>query len=220
MDLQQQFQIAQSKRNNSQFDQAIADYQQIRLSAMACGNGQLAGECLHMIGVAYYQQNEFVMAQDYYQQALEIFLRTSNKDFIAIVQRDLGLLAYKQQDLAQAKELLLRSVSSLKNSQLVSQYAMSQAKLGFVRASQGEVKEGVSLMQASIGLLESHDNNFFLASVFFDLARVYRAAGMMNDAKEASDRSLQILNSFSKEDEFIERRKKLEDLRQALLDTK
>ncbi len=216
MDLHQQFQLAQQKRENGQFDNAIADYQQIRLAAISGGDVQLAAECLHMIGVSYYQQNELTMAQDYCQQALEIFQRINDKDFSAITYRDLGLIYYKVQDFAQAKELLLKSVSGLKDSKLTSQYAMSQAKLGFVRAIQGEVKEGVILMQEAIVLLESTNDKFFLSIVFFDLARIYQSAEMIEDAKQGMERSLQILNSISSDGQYLQRRKELADLQMNL----
>lgn len=56
--MNEKFDKAQSLRNNGKIDEAISLYQQVR-DEVKSSDQNLASECLHMIGVAYYQAGKF-----------------------------------------------------------------------------------------------------------------------------------------------------------------
>src|SRR5439155_9996908 len=98
------FEKAQTLRNNGQIGEAIEVYQQARNEVG--DNKWLAAECLHMIGVAYYQDKKFEEAEKFLNQARDEFKKLQDRDSLAAVLRDLGQVARGLKDFNKAINLM------------------------------------------------------------------------------------------------------------------
>ncbi len=186
--MNEDFQKAQKLRDNGQIDEAIELYQKI-------GDA----ESIHMIGVCYYQDRKFKKANEYLEKALKKFEEEKSSEFTGFVLRDLGIVARGQKDFEKAEKFLNESIEKLKEIGNKGHEGMSHVKLGSVFADQEKFDEAFSEINKGIELLQQSDEKFFLSSAYLDRAKV--------DAKK----SLDVLDSFAKPDEFLERRKCLKN---------
>src|SRR5258708_21293522 len=187
--MNEDIQKAQKLRDNGQIDGAIELYKKV-------GDA----ESLHMIGVCYYQDKKFKKANEYLEKALKKFEEEKNSEFTGFVLRDLGMVARGQKDFEKAEKFLSESIERLKEIGNKGHEGMSHVKLGRVFADQGKFNLAFDEINKGIELLEQSDEKFFLSSAYLDRAKV---DVLMSQS---------ILNSFAREDEFLERRKELEKL--------
>lgn len=200
MNLQKQFEEAQKLRNNGQIEDALILYSKVREIALEKKNLTLSTECSHMIGVTYYQAENFEEADKHLLDALKEFESRNDLEYAGFVLRDLGMSARSQKKLNVAKDYFKKSIKNLHSTKNFGHEGMSHVKLGRLLADMGEFDEGYKEINIGIKLLQNSKEKFFLSSAYLDRAKI--------DAK----RSLQILNSFAKKDEFIERRKVLDKI--------
>lgn len=193
--LQEQFLKAQELRDNGKLDEATNQYLLVREEAQRIGNDHLASESLHMIGVAYYQAKDYNKAEDFLQQSKSEFLKQGNDEFVGIALRDLGMNARKNNQPEEAKKYLKESIEALHK-------AGNKGHEGISRVKLGVLLENISLIDEGIKLLVESKEVFFLSSAYWDKAKI------LND-KELAKKSLEILNSFASENQFLERRKEI-----------
>lgn len=195
MKINKDFEKAQKLRNNGQIEDALILYSEVRQDALDKKNRQLASECLHMIGVAYYQIEKFEDADTRLVQALNEFEEADNLEYAGFVLRDLGMSARGQKKLPEAKRYLEESIAKLKKAQNKAHEGMSHVKLGRIIAEMGDFDKGYQEVNLGLNLLKNTKDKFFLSSAYLDRAKL--------DAHM----SLKILDSFAAKDEFLERRK-------------
>ena len=123
------------------------------------------------------------MAADYLGKAIESFENIKMPEYVAVVQRDQGLVRCKEKKYNEAFTFLEQSVAGLEKSTLAGQLGMSQSKLGLVQAEQGNVDIAIGTIKKAIATLEKTKDTFFLSTVYLDLTRVYKNAGKIVEAK-------------------------------------
>lgn len=193
------FEEAQKLRNNGQIDKAIGLYSEVR-DSMLKTDRQLASECLHMIGVSYFQAEKFGEAKKHLNASLKEFEEQSDFLFAGIVLRDLGMVARGEKRFHDAKEFLNRSIEKLHDAGNEGHEGMTRVKLGRVMADEGNFDGAYEEINRGIILLENGSETFFLSSAYLDRAKV--------DVLK----SLHVLNSFAKKDEFKQRRKEIQKI--------
>ncbi|HSX48877.1 MAG TPA: tetratricopeptide repeat protein [Candidatus Saccharimonadales bacterium] len=195
--MQELFEKAQKLRNNGQIKEAISLYKEVRSSVLKTDR-HLASECLHMIGVSYYQSENFDEAGKNLTSSLKEFEEQSDPQFSGFVLRDLGMVARGENKFHEAKEFLNRSIEKLQGNN--GHEGMTRVKLGRVLAEEGNFDGAYEEINRGIILLENSSETFFLSSAYLDRAKVDTL------------KSLHVLDSFSKKDEFKERRKEIKKI--------
>ncbi len=209
------FQEAQKLRNNGKINKAVRLYQKIRNSFLK-ENPHLATECLHMIGVAYYQKKDFNKAEVSLEEALIEFGKDNNLEFAGFVLRDLGTNARANERYGEAESYLRQSISNLHQVGNKVHEGMSKVKLGRVYADQGKYEEALREIYEGSWLIvtdkEGKESWFFLSTAFLDRAKVYLQIGNINQAKNDAKESLEMLNAYAKPNEFTSRRKEIKKI--------
>lgn len=210
MNLQKLFDEAQTKRNNGQIEDAVSDYQQTRTEALKTGEEWLATESLHMIGVAYYQAEQYSKAEKFLIQAKEEFAKLNDKDLVGAVLRDLGLVARKEKDLSKAKKLLEESIAYLKGN--LGHLGMSQVKLGMVLSEEGNFSEAEEKVKEGIKNIQNSPERFFEALAWMNLGEVQKMTGKIKESKLSLLQAQSVLDSISSPYENQSLRKQIKEL--------
>ena len=197
---------AQKLRDNGQIEEAVALYWQVRDEAKD-QDKHFAAESLHMIGMAYYQAKRYPEAKDALVEAKVEFGQTGNEEFVGFVLRDLGVNSRKWGRLEEATQFLRESVETLQKVGNKGHEGISRVKLGRVFADKGNFERAFRIIEEGITLLGKSDEKFFYSSAYLDKAKILIQKGDKEQAMEAVRKSLEILDSFSGEGEFLERRK-------------
>lgn len=183
-------------RNNGKINEAVKLYMEARVESQEIDNKWLASECLHMIGVSFYQDKKFKEAEEFLNQSKEEFDKLGDNDLVAAVLRDLSQIAKSQKDFDEATELIQQSIDLLKNSQKQGHLGISQVKLGMILADQENLEEAQTKIKIGIDNISKSPERFFEASAYFNLAEVQRKAGKEDEAKKSAEKSLQILDKL------------------------
>ncbi len=207
--MQEKFEKAQDLRNNNKLKKAIKLYHEVRKEALAGENTQLAAECLHMIGVAQYQNKQYKDAEEFYRKAQKEFEDEGLDEWVGFVLRDRGITARAQKKLDEAEKYLEESIKKLRSVGNKPHEGMSTVRLGVVYNDKGDFENAVATIGRGIALISETEDQFFLSSGYFDLAKVLAHKGNFLEAIEAANLSLETLNSFSDENQFQVRRKDL-----------
>lgn len=205
-----QFEEAQRLRNNGQTDEARALYSKVR-DEVKGSDPLLAAECMHMIGVSYYQDQSHDKAMESLEGALNEFKALGNKEYQGFVLRDIGLNQFAQKDLIAAQSSLEESVELLTEVGNMGHAGMSMVKLGKLFASTGDFPKALTTIDAGIALLLDANEPFFLSTAWLDRAKVQKESGDIHSAQFSAKTSLTILNTFSSDAEYTERRKELKE---------
>ncbi len=205
--MQEQFKKAQQLRDNGNIDEAIKLYDEVRHSALDQGDTRLAAECLHMIGVSHYQNDHYKNAEKFLKDAEREFIQQKNDEGVGFVLRDRGLVARGEKRFDEAESLLKESIEKLRVAGNKGHEAISLVKLGTVYREQGKNTEAIDTIREGIRILEETTDTFFLSTAYFDLAKVYASIDKKKLAVNNANKSLEVLNSFSDESKFQQRRK-------------
>ncbi|MFH0937335.1 MAG: tetratricopeptide repeat protein [Candidatus Daviesbacteria bacterium] len=209
INLEKLFEEAQGKRNNNQIPEAIEDYQKVRDEAQNLGNRELSAESLHMIGVAYYQDKKYPQAEEMLDKAQKEFEEMGNNLLVGAIQRDRGLIAFEEKSLEKAQDFLRESIQTLEKIGNLGHLGVSQVKLGVVEAARGDTLEGETTIMRGIDNISQSPDKFFLATGYFDLAKVQKQTGKIDEARKSWEKSLEILNQISGQNEFKSRREEI-----------
>lgn len=210
MNLQELFEKAQVKRNNGQIEEAVEFYKKAREEALKGGDLKLAAECLHMIGVAYYQAEQYIKANKFLNQAKEEFEKLNDQILIGATLRDLGLVARRDKDLAKAKKLLEVSITHLKNNP--GHLGISQVKLGMVLSEAGDLTGAEEKVKEGIKNIQNSPERFFEAIAWMNLGEVQKMAGRIEESKFSLLQAQKVLDSLSLPQENQSLRKQIQEL--------
>lgn len=216
MELEKQFDRAQIKRNNGQINEAVADFQRIREESLKADKKHLAADCLHMIGVAWKQAENFPQADNFLKLAKEEFESLEDSFLEGAVLRDLGVVALKQENYSQAANFLLESIKVLEKTSQQGHLGISKVKLGLVYAGEDQLDEAVRIIEEGIADIQNSPDRFFEMTGYLNLAEVQKQAGNMVQARESLKKAEQVLNEIGPDDQFKVRRRQIEDLRAKL----
>ncbi|SRR5258708_2818522 len=198
------FERAQKLRNNGKIKEAINLYQKIREINLE-KDPDFATECLHLIGISYFQERNYKKAEIIFKKTQEEFEKLASKSSVAkesvgFVLRNRGMNARSSGDLKLAHKFLKASVDHLAKTDNIGHTGISRVKLGRVYGDLGSFNKAYEEINKGIKLLEKSNEKFFLSSSYLDRAKV--------DVQK----SLHILNSFAKKDEFLSRRKDIDNI--------
>jgi len=205
--MQELFERAQKLRDNGKIEDAISLYHLVTGDKT---DPVLAAKATHMIGVAYYQNEQYDLAEEAFQHAQQAFEEQGLDEYSGFILRDRGLVARNEKRFDDAESLLKESVQRLHESGNQGHEAMSLVKLGTVQSEKGSFDEAIQTIQQGIEILKETPETFFLSTAYFDLAKIFRLNGMNDKSREAADKSLEVLNSFSDDEQFQSRRKDIE----------
>lgn len=205
------FEAAQVERDNGQIDQAILHYQQLRDQSLDSGDRFMAAEVLHMIGVAYYQDNRYQEAETALIQAKDEFEVLKNLVLVGAVNRDLGLVYFKRNNYQKAQQYLDESISILQATGSLAHLGISKVKLGLVLSAQGNLDEAESLARLGLDDLKRDENRLFEALGYYDLAKILEAAQKPQQAIISLKQAQAVLDKFP-QDQFMEKRHQIQQL--------
>jgi tetratricopeptide (TPR) repeat protein len=192
------FQLGQKLRDNGNIDRAISSYQKAREVALQENNKRLASECLHMIGVAFYQDKKYQEAEKYLLDSINEFKTQKNEEFIGIVLRDLASVNPRLDKKSDTRRHYLKSIKLLSKNK--GHRGISKAKLGMFYLKLTDFENAEKWIKAGIKDLEDSTEWFFLSSAYLYLAQVY------------ATKSLALLDKHAPKDEFLLRRKELQKI--------
>ena len=201
--MQELFERAQKLRDNGKIEDAISLYHLVTGDKT---DPVLAAKATHMIGVAYYQNEQYDLAEEALQHAQEAFEEQGLDEYSGFILRDRGLVARNERRFDEAESLLKESIQKLHATGSKGHEAMSLVKLGTVLSENGNFDEAIQTIQQGIEMLKETPETFFLSTAYFDLAKVFKSKGMNDKARDLANSSLQTLNSFSNETQFTKRR--------------
>ncbi len=211
MDVQGLFKKAQKLRACERLDESISAYLASRDKAQKEGDAWIAAESLHMIGLLYLQKQDFTLAEQHLKEAQQEF-----EDLVAACLRDRSKVALEKKELKQAEDLALESIEKLKHSTKKGHLGASLVQLGKVLAAKGGLEQAEMTVKEGLDIIMVSPEKFFESSAYFNLAQIQKELGKTKEAKENAQKSLQILNGISSQDEHVELKKKreqfLEDL--------
>lgn len=205
------FSEAQKLRDNGQIDAAIILYKQIREEPLN-KDTLLAAECLHMIGVAYYQDREYANAKECLTQSLHEFETLKRPDYQGFVHRDLGMVERGLGNYSEALRLTNQSIDELARSGNLGHQGISLVKLGNIYLDLKDTGKALDSMKAGIKLLLKSDEKFFLSTAYLDYAKIFVTIGDFSSARTMAENAFDVLNSFSNETEFTNRRHDIKEL--------
>ncbi len=216
MSLQEQFEKAQVTRNNGQIDEAVAMYQEVIDQVDGDNDRFWANESLHMIGVAYYQDEKYDLAKEYLEKALGEFRKLDNTDMEAAVLRDLGMIARSQKNFESAEHFLEDSVSLLSGSEQLGHLGISKVKLGMVHADQGELEEAEGLIEEGLKDIEGSTDRFFEVIGNVNLAEIQERSGKIDQAKASLKKAKSLLEGLGGSDKNQDMQRKIQKLSEQL----
>lgn len=205
--LEKLFEQGQLLRNNGEFDPAIRSYRQIISDEAA--DPQLAADSQHMIGVTYKQAEKFAAAENSLRIAQQLFAKQGVLDRVGMVLRDRGDIAFHQKKYDVAKSLFEKSITHLQAPDMIGHRGMTVVKLGEVIVAQGDFVNGEKTMIDGIALIEQSRDLFFLSNGYYHVGLVQKANGKKIEAKRSLEKSLEVLDSFSTEEEYKSRRQQI-----------
>ncbi|MBI4036503.1 tetratricopeptide repeat protein [Candidatus Daviesbacteria bacterium] len=211
MEAKELFDQAQVKRNNNQTDEAVSDYLKVREQVLAEGNKWLGAECLHMIGVAYYQVERWEESDKFLKEAEEEFRKLDDQMLLGATLRDRSSLARGQKRFDEAMDLIDQSINYI-----AGHLGISQVKKGMVLSDQGELAGAEKLILQGIANMEGSPDKFFLSTGYFNLAEVQYKMGRQEEAGISLEKAREILHEIAKPDEHLPRRKQMDELARKL----
>lgn len=205
------FEKAQKLRNNGEIKEANRIYSRLRKENME-SDPDFATECLHLIGVGYYQERKYQKAEKVFREAQEEFEMDDNDESVGFVLRNRGMNARSNKDLKLAREFLQESIKRLVKAGNKGHEGISRVKLGRVFADEGDFKNALKEINKGMKLLADGKEKFFWSSSYLDRAKVHLQMGEKKKARNDAQESLRILNSLYKESEFLMRRKDIDEV--------
>ncbi len=214
VDLAALYEEAQQERTNGDVKLCLVDYAGVRTRSQKEGNLQRAALCLHMMGVAYYQDEHFDEAEKAYAQAALEFERLGDTFDVGALLRDQGTLATKQNRFDDAIALFEKSIDTLKTAGNLGHQGISEVKLGLALSEKNEMEKAEQTAREGIAHLEQSSEWYFLSNGHRDLGRILLKENKKEEAKAEFEKALAILREHSQEGEFIKDKEKLQELLQ------
>ena len=107
------------------------------------------GWSLTTIGTIYYQINDFLKAEGFFQEALDIFARTGHKKGLATIYNRFGKLSMDRGELYHARQWFEKAYSTSLGIDTESQIN-SLNKQGWILVLEGQYQKAIELLQQAI----------------------------------------------------------------------
>ncbi len=132
------------------------------------------GEAYNSLGLIYLEKQEFDLARIFFNKALVSYEQLANKEEIAIIYRNVGIVFQKQKKYANALNYLERSVRIQQNNRILSHLSSTYRIMAEIYESIGNEHKALKYIKL---YLASIDKNYSLQSVrqIAELSELYRS---------------------------------------------
>ena len=142
------------------------------------------GWSLTTIGTVYYQVNDFVKADGFFQEALDIFARTGHKKGLATIYNRLGKLSIERGELYYARQWFEKAYSTSLGIDAESQIN-SLNKQGWILVLEGQYQKAIELLQQAINLAKEVHDDYQQAESLVDLGEALKRFGQNEQSQRA-----------------------------------
>ena len=174
----------------SSMEQALADCENARQTALAAGDRNGEAMMLTDLAAIHYAQGDLARAEDMFSTAIKEFREVGNPDGIAAAMSDLGGARLTQGDLKQAKKLLEDSVPNYAAVGDKEGVALSLNNLGDLARQSGDLPLAETNYLKAKTTAEEIENKSAVAYVLMGLGDVYKDRGDIAQARKHYEGSL------------------------------
>lgn len=220
MSLSSEFEKVQDLRNNGQFEQAVVEYELIRMVAIMKNQPELAANCQQMVGVTYYQSGDWPEARVHLMRGLRGMRQSGNRLGEGAVLRDLGMNEMRRGNGEESRRFLGESIRVLMGTEHKGHLGMSRVKLGVVEAISGSSQIARAVMRRGIEEIKLSPDRWFESTGYWELAQLEAKINNPKQAIEVYDRAMELLMSLGGEKKFLERMNEMRAWRKKLTQEK
>jgi len=142
------------------------------------------GWSLTLIGSVYYQTNDFLKAEGFFQDALDIFTRTGHKKGMAAIYNHLGKLSMDRGEFLHAQQWFEKAYSTSLGIDTESTIN-SLNRQGWILVLKGQYQKAIKLLQQAIDLAKEVHDDYQQAESLVDLGEVLKRLGQSEQAQQA-----------------------------------
>jgi eukaryotic-like serine/threonine-protein kinase len=184
------FLCQQSANIGSSTQQAVADCETARQTAMAAGDRNAEAMMLTNLAAIRYEQGDLGQAEEMFSTAIREFREVGNPDGVAASMSNLGDTRLTQGDLNQARKLLEDSVSNYAAVEDKEGMALSLNSLGDLARQSGNLQLAETNYLRARESAEQIENKSAIAYVLMGLGDVYKDRGEIAQARKTYEGSL------------------------------
>jgi len=157
---------------------------------------EIKAEALHGLGVLAHGQGNYNSADKYYQQSLQIFESTQNKEGISHLLHALGTLAWMRGELDKAEDLFSRSLEIRKQLGDPRQIAVALNNYGYIALLKGKLDTAEAMCADSLVLSRTNKDSWCTALSLSNLGRIYLEKGDIKLAIDSLLESIRLLEEL------------------------
>jgi tetratricopeptide (TPR) repeat protein len=154
------------------------------------------GSSLSWIGTIYYQINDFLKAEEFFQEAFDIFARTGYKKGLATIYNRFGKLSMDRGELLHAQQWLDKAYATSLGIDTESQIN-SLNKQGWILVQEGQYQKATKLLQRAIDLAKEVHDDYQQAESLIDLGEALKRSGQSEQAHQAWQSAKQICLKYN-----------------------
>jgi tetratricopeptide (TPR) repeat protein len=149
------------------------------------------GWSLTSIGNIYYQTNDFLKAEGFFQEALDIFVRTGHKRGLATIYNRIGKLSMDRGELYHAQQWFEKAYSTSLGIYPESQINSLNMQ-GWILVLEGQYQKAIQLLQQAIDLAKAVYDDYQQAESLVDLAEALKRSGHNEQSQQARQKAREI----------------------------
>jgi len=154
------------------------------------------GTSLAAIGSIYYQINDSQKAEDFFQKALDIYLRTGYKKGLATIYNRLGKLSMDQGALYHSRQWFEKAYSTALGIDTESQIN-SLNKQGWLLVLEERYPRAIAMLQQAVELAKEVHDDYQQAESLVDLAEALHRSGLDEQAQQVRQQAREIGLKYS-----------------------
>ena len=182
--------IGLSYYNESNYDDAIKNFQQSLRVSLRLGARDRVGNLFQKIGMSYLHQKDYQKAIFYYQQTAKVFEQLDYRDHLAKIQFELGVVYFLAREFSNAINILS---SSVENYSIIENYrgkAQVYNQIGMTYEEMGDLRKSLMYFQKALQIHQSYNNRDHLAFILNNMGRIYTKLNMLTEAEEVLENAI------------------------------
>jgi eukaryotic-like serine/threonine-protein kinase len=181
--------LCQQGAMNPSKEQALADCENARQSAVAAGDRNAEAMMVTDMADIYYQHGDLARAGSMFSRAVEEFQAVGNPDGIAAAMSDLGAIRLTQGNLREAKKLLEESIPNYQAAADIEGMALSLNNLGDLARQSGDLRMAETHYQQARVKAENIESKSATAYVLMGMGDLYKDRGEIEQARRSYESS-------------------------------
>jgi tetratricopeptide (TPR) repeat protein len=154
------------------------------------------GWSLSTIGTVYYQVNDFLKAEGFFQEAFDIFVRTGYKKGLATIYNRFGKLSMDRGELYHARQWFEKAYSTSLGIDTESQIN-SLNKQGWILVLEERYEKAIELLQQAVDLAKEVHDDYQHAESLVDLAEALKRSGYNEQSQQVRQEARQICLKYN-----------------------